>query len=124
MPSLPDLGCLADVTYTARAENRSSGSPGNLELPFSLPTGLCLDHQTMALASLIDWKVLPSPSDQGRQVSSCLTEYHGDSPEATAFLLQGLWKQCVHHIGTIWRCKIKTKFIIQLTESSQHTARA
>lgn len=105
VPPLPDLECLADVTYTPRAENRSSGSPGNLELPFSLSTGLCLDRQTMALASLIDWKVLPSLSDQGRQVSSCLTEYHVyspiDSPEATAFLSQGLWKQCVHHTGTI-----------------------
>lgn len=104
MPPLPDLGCLADVTYTVRAENRSSGSPGNLELLFSLLTGLCLDHQTMAPASLIDWEVLPSPSDQGRQVSSCLTEYYVyspiGSPEATAFLSQGLWKQCVHHTGT------------------------
>lgn len=90
MPPLPDLGCLADVTYTVRAENRSSGSPGNLELLFSLLTSLCLDHQTMAPASLRDWEVLPSPSDQGRQVSSCLPAYQVyspfGSPEATAFL--------------------------------------
>lgn len=125
MPPLPDLGCLADVTYTVRAENRSSGSPGNLELLFSLLTSLCLDHQTMAPASLRDWEVLPSPSDQGRQVSSCLPAYQVyspfGSPEATAFLSQRLWKQCVHHRGTIWQCNIKTEFIIRLTVFPAHS---
>lgn len=126
MPPLPDLGCLADVTYTVRAENRSSGSPGNLELLFSLLTSLCLDHQTMAPASLRDWEVLPSPSDQGRQVSSCLPACLSSvlsirQSRGHSLLSQGLWKQCVHHRGTIWRCNIKTEFIIRLTVFPAHS---